>query len=76
MSLKDLNVGTGAPLPKNWTSETRFINYRYVPISIPETPLPQQPATPVTWSQVFKSGVSQEAPATLRSFSAELYHRK
>jgi hypothetical protein len=53
MSLKQLNTSAGAwPLPKNWTSETRFIDYQYAAPSIPCTTLPQQPGSPVTSSQV------------------------
>jgi hypothetical protein len=57
MSLTQLNTGADArPLPKDWTSETRFIDYQYAAPSIPSSALPQQPGNAVASSVLSKVG--------------------
>jgi len=64
MSLKHLNSGSAArPLPKDWTPDTRFIDYKYPPIAIPEHPLPQEPAATATPNRLLeKLGTRDRKP--------------
>jgi hypothetical protein len=75
MSLKHLNLGSAEHLPKDWTPETRFINYQYELIEIRSAPLPQEPSAPVGESQPLRgrplgSRSSTTLPTSTRSRSA------
>ena len=55
MSLKDLNLGSAQPAPKDWIPDKRFIAYEYGPFRVQASPVPQQPTGQIKDRQPLKS---------------------